>query len=442
MESIRRAMLRRSGLWRSQDFINFWSGETIANFGGQIGLVAMPLIAAVTLHASPFEMGLLAASGTLPRMVVGVFAGTWVDHRKRRPIMIIINVSRMLLYAVIPLSAAVGLLSYGLLLVLSLLAGALGIVFDSAWSAMVPTLVNRDDLADANGKLWASMSLAQITGPAIAGTLIAWLGGPYVMAVTALTFGISVWFLRRIRKAEPQPETPAHGGPAVMLNTIREGFHELVRSPVVRPLTTSMITIMFGAAIFSSVYVLFLTDTLGLATNKVGMIFAVGGVGALAGSMVAAPAAKRYGVGPVILWAALIHGVANFLIPGATLVGPLWLLPLLAGEVAAWVAFQTYDINRFSLRQSMTRPNLMGRVASSTMTIASAASMVGALLGGTIGQLYGIQAALVVGSIMMLAGAVFVWRSPIPQMRHLAPPAEVDPLPAEPVTAATEQTVA
>ena len=94
MDSIRNAIRRRSGLWDNQDFIRFWIGETIANFGGQLGAIALPIIAAVTLGASPFQMGLLGASTNLPRMVVGIFAGTWVDRRKRRPIMINVNLLR------------------------------------------------------------------------------------------------------------------------------------------------------------------------------------------------------------------------------------------------------------------------------------------------------------------------------------------------------------
>lgn len=419
VESIRRAIGRRSRLWDNQDFIRFWIGETIANFGSHLGLIALPLIAAVTLNASPFEMGLLAASSNLPRMVVGIFAGAWVDRRKRRPIMIGVNFSRALTLLLIPGAAMLDMLTFPVLLAVAVLLGIQGIIFDSAWSAMVPNLVDRKELADANGKLWASMSLAQISGPAIAGTLIAWMSGPNVMILTAIAFVIAAWFIRRIERPEPEADANMHAGPRDMLLHIREGYAELVRNPVVRPLTTTLVTMALGGGMLGAVYVLFLTNDLGLSTRGVGLVFAGGGLGALIGSMVAAPAAKRFGYGRVILWGGVLQGVMNLMIPLAVFAGKLEVAVVVMSSMLAWITFQAYDINRFSLRQSITRPNLMGRVASSTMTLLAAAGMVGSLLGGTIGQIFSVRAALIVAGIILISATWSTFRSPIPGIIEL-----------------------
>lgn len=427
MESIRRPIRRRSSLWSNTDFLRFWIGETIANFGGQLGLIALPLIAAITLGASPIQMGILAASSNFPRMIVGIFAGAWVDRRKRRPIMIGVNITRAITLLLIPASALMGRLTFPVLLAVAVLLGIQGILFDSAWSAMVPTLVERKYLADANGKLWASMSLAQITGPAIAGTLIAWLTGPNVMALTAVSFLVAASFIRKIEADEPAPVTSTQTGPREMIANIREGYTELVRNPVVRPLTTTMIGIGFGSGLFAAVYVLFLTNDLGLSTRGVGLAYAGGGVGALIGSMVAAPLAARFGLGPVILWGSILQGVMNLIIPFAVFTGRMEVAVVVASAMMAWIFFQAYDINRFSLRQAITRPDLMGRVASSTMTLIAAASMLGALLGGTIGQIYSVRTALAVGSMVMFGAAFLTWKSPIPRIISM-PGGEVIPV--------------
>ncbi|MCO5218809.1 MAG: MFS transporter [Thermomicrobiales bacterium] len=430
MESIRRAIGRRSGLWNNQDFIRFWIGETIANFGGQLGVIALPIIAAVNLGASPFQMGLLGASTNLPRMVVGIFAGTWVDRRKRRPIMINVNLLRAAALLVVPIASLLGYLNFPVLLAVSLLLGVLGILFDSAWSAMVPTLVDREDLADANGKLWASMSLAQIMGPAIAGTLIAWLTGPNVLALTAVALLVAAQYMRKIEKPEPDAGVGFHAGPREILRNIREGYAELIRNPVVRPLTTTMFGIMFGSGVFSAVFILLLTNELHLSTRGVGAVFAIGGFGALLGSIVAAPLAKRIGYGKVIAIGPFIQGSCNLFFTFAVFTGQMWGVVLVAvGSFIGWIFLQAYDINRFSLRQAVTRPNLMGRVASSTMTLMAASSMLGALIGGAIGSVWGLAPALALGALTQIAAGFLTLRSPVPAIKTLPTPEDIETIP-------------
>lgn len=429
MNNARRAFAGRSELWKNQDFIRFWIGETIANFGAYLGLVALPIIAAVTLDASPFQMGLLAASTNLPRMIVGIFAGSWVDRRKRRPVMITVNLTRALTLLLVPLAAWLDLLTYPLLLGVAVLLGAQGILFDSAWSAMVPNLVPRRDLADANGKLWASMSLAQIAGPALAGTLIAWLTGPWVLAINAATFVASAWFMWKIEKPETDFGTRTRMATSELLASIREGYAELINNPITRPLTTTLVMIGMGGGVFGAVYLLFLTRELELDTRWVGYAYAAGGVGALIGSMVAAPLARTFGYGKTILWSGILQGLMNISIPLAFLAGRLEIGIVFLAVTGAWVLFQAYDINRFSLRQSITRADLMGRVASSTMTILAAATMFGAFSGGIIGQVLGIRPTLVIGGLVMAIGMWTMWDSPVPGIVHLPEPEDVPEIP-------------
>lgn len=430
VDSIRRAIRRRSGLWDNKDFLRFWIGETIANFGGQLGVITLPIIAAVTLGSSPLQMGLLAASGNLPRMVVGIFAGTWVDRRKRRPIMINVNLLRAGVLLIIPTTSLFGILTFPILLTVSITLGILGIIFDSAWSAMVPNLVERKDLADANGKLWASMSLAQIVGPALAGTLIAWFSGPYVLAITSVGLMSAAYAMRLIRTPEPDMQANVHASPREILQHIREGYAELIRNPVVRPLSTTMVVGNFGSGIFSAVFVLLLTNELDLSTRGVGAIYAAGGFGALIGSMVAAPWAKKYGFGRIITIGPFLQGTCNAFFAIATLTTQnIGILLVAVGSFIGWIFLQAYDINRFSLRQAVTRPNLMGRVASSNMTLVAAATMLGSLIGGTVGQFWGLAPALALGAASQIVAGFLTLYSPVPAIMSLPTPEEIDGIP-------------
>ena len=412
------ARARRSGLWQNRDFLHLWSSSTISQLGAQLGLIAIPLIAAIALEASAMEMGILTAAGGVPRLLLGFIAGTWVDRLPRRPVMIWMDVGRAVTYALIPLAAWLDALTFEVLLGVAVLGGCQSVFFDAAWSATMPGLVDRKDLGDANGKLMSSFSLAQIVGPALGGTLVAWLTGPMVMWIQAATFALSGWLITRIRRAH-RPAPTASGGEPDFWRELREGLHALVASRVVRPLTTSMAVLNLGGYVFLSVYVLFMTDDLGLSSAGIGAVFATGGVGSLLGSVLAAPLAGRFGVGRTILWSAIGFGVFGLWVPLALLVPPLALPLVMAAEFSQWAMLQIFNVNRFSLRQALTPDRLMGRVAASSTTIIGGMQPIGSLVGGAIGELVSVQAALVVGCVWMLIAAWWVWDSPIPAIRAL-----------------------
>jgi MFS family permease len=430
--SLSQAFRRRSTLWHNTNFLNLWSAETVAQFGAQLSIVAIPLIAALTLKSNALEMGLLAASGQAPRLLIGFFAGAWVDRLRRQPIMQAMDFGRALTYLIIPLAALMDALSFELLLAVAIIGGCQAVFFDAAWAAIIPHLVERRHLSDANGKLMASVSLAQILGPALAGTLIAWMTGPMVMVITALTFALSGWFITRIRTTETRPGRDA-AKPSRILHEVKEGFGELLGSDIVRPLTTSAAVLNLGGFMFLSVYVLYLADDLGLSPKGIGLVFASGGIGALAGSMMAAPLARRFGVGRTILVGAVVFGTANLLVPLAILV-PDHALPLVvASETISWLSLQVFNINRFSLRQALTPDHLLGRISSSTMTIVGGVQMIGSLLGGIIGQVFSVHTSLIIGTIGMFLAAWWIWDSPIPAIREMPEHPEEAFVEAEPV---------
>lgn len=413
----------RLALWHNHDFLHLWSAETISQFGSQLSMVVIPLIAALALDVTALEMGILAAASGLPRLLLGFVAGTWVDRLPRRPILVWMDIGRAVTAAIIPIAALAGLLTFEVLLVVALVIGCQSVFFDAAWSALVPQIVSRDDLNEANGKLMSSYSLAQISGPALAGTLSAWLTGPMVLGIQAATFTLSGWCITRIRRPEKRIERPANEQPHFW-RELREGLHALFASRVVRPLTTSMAVLNLGGYIFLSVYflsvyVLFMTRDLGLSSTGIGVVFAAGGLGSLIGSVIASPLASRIGVGRAILWSAIGFGVFGLCVPLALLVPSLALPLVVVAEFSQWATMQIFNINRFSLRQALTPDHLMGRVSASSMTIVGGMQPIGSLVGGVIGEVFSVQTALLVGCAGMFIAAWWIWDSPIPAIRTM-----------------------
>jgi MFS family permease len=170
MDNVReeKIIAKAPSLRSNRDFVKFWSAHTISAIGSKVTFLALPLTAALVLQATPVEMGYLAVAGSLPRLLFGLLVGVWVDRRQRRALLVLADVGRGVLLLLIPLAAWLGLLQMSLLYAVLFLIGSLGLLFGAADHAYLPSLVQREELVDANSKLAISRSAAEIAGPTLA----------------------------------------------------------------------------------------------------------------------------------------------------------------------------------------------------------------------------------------------------------------------------------
>jgi MFS family permease len=209
-----RSRLFRDPLWNHPDFVRLWSGRAISQVGTELSLVAIPLYAVLSLDASPLQMGILAASAGLPRLLLGFVAGAWVDRLRRKPIMIATDISRTLVIATIPIAALIGMESLALLVAVQLMAGLCSIFFQAAWAPYLPGLVGRTNLPSANSKILGSASVAQVAGPSLAGTLIGVIGAPLTFVIDALSYLRSALFIARIGMSSHRHDLVNTTGPS------------------------------------------------------------------------------------------------------------------------------------------------------------------------------------------------------------------------------------
>ena len=406
---------RLTGLWRHPEFLRFWAAQSISQVGTQVTVLALPLVAALSLDASPFAVGLLAAMETAPFLLVGLFAGVWVDRRRRRPLLIAADLGRAALLLTIPVAAFLGALRMELLYAVAFFGGVLTLFFDVAFVSYLPALVRRDELVDGNSKLQASASGAQVVGPGLAGTLIGLVGAPGALVVDAVSFLGSALLLARVRTPEPVPAPPVRR-PHVW-REIGEGLRAVGRQPVLRALATCSATINLAVGVFFAVYVLYMTRDLGLSPGAIGLVFAVGGVGALIGALLADPARRRFGAGPTIIAAQSLFGLTGLLVPLAVLVPAIALPMVVASEFLQWLTVLIYDVNAVSLRQAITPDRLQGRVSATLRVLGWGMRPVGALVGGYLGGVIGLAWTLVVGELGMLVAVLWLVASPLPRLR-------------------------
>lgn len=409
----------RRSLWRHADFIKFWTGQTISALGSRITRDGLPLAAVLTLGATPAEMGLLAAVGTAPVILVGLFAGVWVDRLRRRPILIAADLGRAALLATIPGAALLGVLGMTQLYVVAAVAGILSVFFDVAYAAFLPSLVEREHLVEGNSKLALSSSTAEILGPGLAGVLVQALTAPIAIFLDALSFVVSAVSVAWIRQPEPVP-MPSREQPQVG-REIAEGLQAVFNHPVLRALTGSAGTLGFFGGFFGTLYTLFAIRELGLNAAGLGVAIAFGGVGDLLGALTAQHIVARAGLGATLVGMVVVMTVGGMLTPLSVFAGGSYWLALgmlVASQLVGDWARAIYVINEISLWQAVTPDRLLGRTNASLQLVMAIVTLGGSLAGGILGQTIGITATLVVAVLGRLLAVVWVAFSPVRRMRQ------------------------
>ncbi len=164
--------MQERSLLENRDFVLLWTGQTVSEVGSAITQLALPLLAVITLDATTFEVGALAACTQLAFLLIALPAGAWVDRWRRRPVLIWADIGRLAVIGSIPIADAFGVLYLPQLFVVAIVAGVLTVFFDVAYQSYLPVLVEPEELVDANGKLGASQAFGQVAGPSFGGALV------------------------------------------------------------------------------------------------------------------------------------------------------------------------------------------------------------------------------------------------------------------------------
>ncbi len=384
-------------LWKNRDFLKLWTGDAVSDIGNQITLLAMPLTAILLLDATPGELGILGAAQFAPFLLFGLIAGVWVDRVRRRPVMIAADLIRALCIGVIPVLAVLDLLRIEHLYVIVFVFGTLGLFFDIAYQSYLPTLVKREQLTEGNAKLTATSTIAEVGGPALAGVLIQLLTAPVVLVIDGVSFLCSALGLSLIKRREA-PVAPDPRGRNV-LREVKEGLGFVFQSRLLRTIAATTATSnLFGRILFT-VYVLYLAESLELSPAVIGVTFALSSIGSVLGAFVAERCSGWFGLGRTIAGSILIGNAALLLVPAAASLG-VATVPTLVVAMFIWgLANPIYNINQVSLRQGITPDRLLGRMNASMRFLVWGTVPIGYLIGGAIGDSFGLWPTLVIGAV-------------------------------------------
>lgn len=393
-------------------FTRLAAANLAAQSAEQLSLAAVPLVAVLMLGSGPGEIGFLAAVQTLPFLLLSIPLGLLADRMPRRTLMVAAEALRALSLFVLLAMLLTGALSIPWLAVVGFV-GALGTVaFSVAAPALVPALVPRESLGRANGRIELARSAAYAGGPALAGALVAWLGGAAVFVIGALLSCGAVALLLRI--AEPaRPVAPARHP----LREMRDGAQFVWRHEHLRPMVLCGVAWNIAWFVLQAAYVPYAVRALGLGPQAVGITLGCYGAGMVVGALLAPrlvarmPFGRAIQFGPAVSVFAAATMVLTLLVPSGILAGLSFFL-FGAGPII-------WTITTTTLRQSVTPANLLGRVGAVFLTVNAGARPVGAALGGLVGAAWGEAACLWLALAGFALQATIILASRVSGLRRL-----------------------
>lgn len=395
-----------------REYVRFWAADTVSLIGTSVTALALQALAIEDLRASGTEVGVLGAARWLPYLLFGLVVGVLVDRYRRRPVLVGADFARAAVLGLIPLLAALGLLTVPLLIALVAVFGALSLVYDAAHQSFLPRLVPRALLTEANARLQQTGAVAQAVGPVVGGWLVKVVGAPAAILLDAVSYllsGLVLATLRTPERVEPAPSR--HLG-----RELREGLAWVYRHRTLAPLAITTHAWFLFTSMVITVFPYLVLEDLGFDTFALGATYALSGVGGALGASLSGPVARRFGAG----W---------------TMVAGRWLTPLAylplpwAGSDAAGLALLCGALFLFGFstgldgpvelayRQFVTPDRLLGRANATMRSLNRGAVVIGAPLGGVLIDAFSSRTAVWVAVVGLAVQTVAITWSPVRRAR-------------------------
>ncbi len=408
-----------------RDFWLYFSGQLISQVGSSFTLFALPLLVFKLTHSAT-NLALTTASNFVPYLLFGLVLGALVDRVDRKRMMLLTDVGRAAVIAVLPVLALARALRVEDIYAVAFVQSTLGILFNCGEFAAIPSLVGRDDLVAANGRIMATNSAGQILGPILAGVLVTLMPAADLLFFDAASFAVSAASLALIRRSFNAADRPgaASAGVTGLLADVRAGLQYVWSNPVLRSISVMMALINFVASTENSQLVLFAKRVLDASDSEVALLFAAGAAGVVAVSVAAAPIRRRLSFAVTALAALVISGLA---VTAMALIGSY------PAALILWAASCGFglllNINTAALRQAIVPNEMYGRVVSIAQVLAWSAIPLGALAGAAAIQLSGsvTDVYAITGALTALIALLFAFSPVAHGDRYVAMPAGDEP---------------
>ncbi|WP_031487209.1 MFS transporter [Streptomyces bicolor] len=394
-------------------FWRYWAAATVSNAGTAVTALALPLVALTVLDATALQIALLAAAGQISWLLLSLPAGVIAQRVPLRRLQVTLDLVRFVAVGSLPLAWWLDRLSYPHLLLTALVTGAATVLFDIGNSTFLPAIVPARQLAARNSLMSGTHAVTETGGPSGGGLLVQAAGPVGALLVDAASYLLSAVLLRTLPERRPAART---GDGALRL--IREGWTYVTRHPVMLPCMLWATATNFVCAALVALTPLYLVRQAGLTPVQLGLVLAMDGIGALAGSAVAVRLTRRFGTARVLVGTALAGGAAALLAPLTTSAADAYWFAL--GNAGFAFGVVIGSITTRTHRQTESPPDLLSRVMATVRFVSWGAQPLGALSAGLLATYAGTHAALWTVCTAALLPPLYLLAVPVGRRRDLA----------------------
>jgi MFS family permease len=397
-EPVAPCFVKRRVFLINRSFGYFWVGQSISTLGSQVTAFAIPMLAALSLHATAQQMGFLRAAEFAPFLILTLPAGVWADLGIRKSLMIFSNLIRGVVIVFVPLAIALGWAHLEVLYAVMLVMGSFKVIFEMAYQTYIPEIVDRETLVNANSKIMMSYALGQSAGPGLAGLMVEILGAPMAVLADSLGFFLCAGCLFKIKHREVKVVQRQLN----VFRQIADGFRYVSHERHIRALLWLVTVNNFFMNAIMALIVLYGTREIGFRPGIFGLAVSVGGLGAVIGSIFAQRLGAWLGPGPFVIYACGLTSLASFCFPLVSRADGLGIFCLTGTYFALSAGGAAVTVFAWTIRQAITPSDILGKMNGAFRFCVTGIMPFGALFGGWLGSVIGIRSTLVVGAIGLM----------------------------------------
>ncbi|WP_281171607.1 MFS transporter [Haloglycomyces albus] len=400
------------GLLRDRAFRHFIASIGCGAFAQRIMMFAVPMISVYVLHSTELQIGITTALNTLAVLLFGLPVGVWVDRLSLKPLLIVTGLARAIAMAAIPVMWLTGWLSFLSLAIVVFLVGTLNLLYETARHSLLPVLVGRRRLGAGNATAAGVHQSLTLSAPSLGGGIVAAIGAPFTLLVSAVGSAVSSLFLTRV---SVRRETHHHSDDPHAIREVSEGLHYVRHHRILRPLLYSDMWLNLCAAMYTAVHIVYMARTLHASPTVIGFVLAVAAAGGITGALVTRHLTRAIGQGRTLV--ASLALLAPFIL----------LLPMIHNDRLVWtvgiggagVGFCTivYNITQMTVRQTLTPDFILGRVNATFRVATALTASTGAVVGGAVAAEWGQRSALWATGLLALVACLPVAKSAIVRCR-------------------------
>jgi MFS family permease len=394
-------------------FWRFWTASAVSEVGSGVTSVALPLTALLLLNASSLEVGLISGCTFLGWAVLGLPAGVICQLLPLRRVQVATDLIRAAAIGSVPIAWAAGGLTVIQLIAVALVISFCNVLFDVSNSTFIPAIVDESELTRRNSWMSGMYSTTQIGGASLAGLLVQALGAAYAMVVDAVSYLGSAVILSTL----PEHHPPHPGRRSSLGSMIKEGWHYVVRQPIMRACLLDATASNFLSGALLVLTPVYLVRDLHARPLVVGLVLAAEGVGGVLGAAVCPRLSARWGTARAAVWGSVVSAVLIGLLPLAR--GNAGLVLFATGNLGFAAGGVVTSVNTRTYRQVASPPELLSRVMATVRFVSWGVVPVGSVLAGALAETAGNRLTLTIFCALAWLSPLVLLTSPVRGRRDL-----------------------